>query len=88
MAAAFHNFKRKQLIRAVTKLSSSIPDLEVKKGSKHFLKLCYPSVVYGRSTYPLSINGNELAHWVIDDLIKWLSKNNICTKKKFLDLLK
>ncbi len=84
---ALYSVKRRALINAVKKLSNLVPDLLLKKGTKHALKLHYPSVKYGRACYPLSINGPDLDHWVVEDLIKWLSKNNICSKKKFLELL-
>lgn len=88
MTAAINNIKRAKLIRAVKKLCVAVPDLQLKKGSKHCLKLVYPSVVYGRPTYPLSVNSPVLMFWVVDELIKWLTKNKICTKEKFLELLK
>jgi len=87
-SSEYHNIKKKQLINAIRRLGRDIPDLEVTQGTKHYLKLRWPDVEYGRPTYPLAVNSSQIDVAVVQELMKWLSRNKICTKKKFDQLLK
>lgn len=81
----FKNVKRSQLIQALERLTVIFADLEIKKSTKHHLKLCHPNA---RRNYPLSINGNRLAEWVVDGVEHWLCDNKICTKSEFREALR
>jgi hypothetical protein len=78
----YQNISKKKFLNAIKKLSSSIPDLVLAKGTNHYLMLKYPEIVYGRSTYPLNIN-HGVNGSIIFETQKWLVKNKICTKEKF-----
>ena len=79
----YSNISKKKLIAGVKRIISSIPELKLEEGTKHYLKLRYPEVFYGRPTYPLNVNHSVIDSGTVNELMKWLSKNKICSKKKF-----
>lgn len=87
-SSEYHNIKKKQLINAIKRLARDIPDLEISQGTKHYLKLRWPDVKYGRPTCPLAINSCQIDGAVVQELMKWLGRNKIFTKEKFDQMLK
>jgi len=87
-SSEYTNIKKSRLITTVNRLGKLVPNLTVSKGSKHYLKLNYPHVEYGLPSFPLAINHNKIDPCVVQELMKWLIKNKICSKERFDSELK
>lgn len=83
----YNNVKKKDIVNCVKRIVSKNGELSLEPGSKHFLKLIFVRATFGRPYYPLNINANKVDCGTVQELMKWLTKNNICTKKEFDDFL-
>jgi hypothetical protein len=80
----YKNVSKKSLISALERLERK-SDLSIEKSTKHTWKLSAP---LSMRSYPVPVGHPEIRGWVVDDVVKWLVSNDVCSKKEFNDLLR
>ena len=77
----YTNIKRNKLLKGLLQLVSACEGLSIEEGTKHPWKLKHKN--FPRRVYPLDLNHPGLHADVVEELMKVLVKNNICSKADF-----
>lgn len=81
----YQNVSKRALLTALTALTYKYPSLTLSTATKHNYVLKFEGI---REAQPVVIGHPILGDWVVDEICKWLVKNDICLKSEFDSLLK
>jgi len=81
----YANVKYKKFKKGILKWLEKKDDIRVESGGKHHIKVC---CIHNGESFTVPKRHNEIDKFIVKDFMKWLVKNEVCTKDEFDEKIK